>query len=104
MSSHHGSDSSVAVRAAGLTRAFDNVAAVDGLDLDVVAGQVHALVGLNGAGKSTLMRLLVACSSRMRAVPSCGASQHGGHRLRSGPASATSAADAATPSSPSPNT
>lgn len=59
MSSHHGSDRSVAVRAAGLTRAFDTVAAVDGLDLDVVAGQVHALVGLNGAGKSTLMRLLV---------------------------------------------
>lgn len=59
MSSHHGSDSLVAVRAAGLTRAFDTVAAVDGLDLDVAAGQVHALVGLNGAGKSTLMRLLV---------------------------------------------
>ncbi len=59
MSSHQGSDSSVAVRAAGLTRAFDTVAAVDGLDLDVAAGQVHALVGLNGAGKSTLMRLLV---------------------------------------------
>ncbi len=59
MSSHHGSDGSVPVRAAGLTRAFDSVAAVDGLDLDVAAGQVHALVGLNGAGKSTLMRLLV---------------------------------------------
>lgn len=59
MSRHHGAASSVAVRATGLTRAFDTVAAVDGLDLDVVAGQVHALVGLNGAGKSTLMRLLV---------------------------------------------
>lgn len=59
MSSRHGSNSSVAVRATGLTRAFDDVAAVDRLDLDIVAGQVHALVGLNGAGKSTLMRLLV---------------------------------------------
>lgn len=59
MSSHHGSDSSVAVRTAGLTRSFGTVAAVAGLDLDVTAGQVHALVGLNGAGKSTLMRLLV---------------------------------------------
>ena len=59
MSSHHGSESSVPVRALGLTRAFDTVAAVDGLDLHVASGQVHALVGLNGAGKSTLMRLLV---------------------------------------------
>ena len=57
--SHHRSDRSVAVRAAGLTRTFDTVPAVDGLDLDVAAGEVHALVGLNGAGKSTLMRLLV---------------------------------------------
>jgi len=59
MNRQHGSDSSVAVRAAGLTRVFDTVAAVDGLDLAVAAGQVHALVGLNGAGKSTLIRLLV---------------------------------------------
>jgi ABC-2 type transport system ATP-binding protein len=59
MNSHLRSDSSVAVRAAGLTRAFDTLTAVDGLDLDVAAGEVHALVGLNGAGKSTLMRLLV---------------------------------------------
>ena len=44
---------------AGLTRVFDDVVAVDGLDLEVSAGQVHALVGLNGAGKSTLMRLMV---------------------------------------------
>ena len=58
-SQHRRSGSSVPVRAAGLTRAFDTVAAVDRLDLDIPAGQVHALVGLNGAGKSTLMRLLV---------------------------------------------
>jgi len=59
MSGHHGPDRSVAVRAVRLTRAFDAIAAVNGLDLDVAAGEVHALVGLNGAGKSTLMRLLV---------------------------------------------
>ena len=46
-------------RAQGLRRAFGDVTAVDGLDLEVNAGRVQALVGLNGAGKSTLMRLLV---------------------------------------------
>ena len=40
----------------GLRRTFGPVAALDGLDLDVPAGQVTAIVGLNGAGKTTLMR------------------------------------------------
>lgn len=47
------------VMAAGLCRSFGDERAVDGLDLRVEAGQIHALVGLNGAGKTTLMRLLL---------------------------------------------
>lgn len=42
---------------AGVARAFGDERALDGVDLEVRAGQVHALVGLNGAGKTTLMRL-----------------------------------------------
>jgi branched-chain amino acid transport system ATP-binding protein len=42
----------------GLTRDFRGFRAVDGVDLDVVAGSVHALVGPNGAGKTTLFNLL----------------------------------------------
>lgn len=45
--------------AAGATRVFDNGAGVFDLDLDLVHGQIVALVGLNGAGKSTLMRVLL---------------------------------------------
>ena len=51
--------SSCAVRARGLTKSFGDVVALDGVDLDVVAGQVHGVVGPNGAGKTTLFGLLL---------------------------------------------
>src|SRR5262245_20544863 len=37
---------------------FGGFTAVDGVDLDVQEGELHALVGPNGAGKSTLLNLL----------------------------------------------
>jgi ABC-2 type transport system ATP-binding protein len=46
------------VRATGLRKEYGDVAAVDGVDLELERGSVTALVGPNGAGKSTLMRLL----------------------------------------------
>ena len=42
------------VAAQGLTLWFGADKAVDGVDLTVVSGEIHALVGLNGAGKTTL--------------------------------------------------
>jgi ABC-2 type transport system ATP-binding protein len=48
-----------AVRARGLVKRFDDVIALDGIDLDVAPGQIHGLVGPNGAGKTTLLGLLL---------------------------------------------
>jgi ABC-2 type transport system ATP-binding protein len=47
-----------AVRASGLVKRFETTVAVDGVDLTVVSGSVHGLLGANGAGKTTLLRLL----------------------------------------------
>jgi ABC-2 type transport system ATP-binding protein len=48
-----------AVRARGVVKRFDEVVALDGIDLDVAPGQIHGLVGPNGAGKTTLLGLLL---------------------------------------------
>ena len=47
------------MRARDLTKCFGDVVALDGVDLDVEAGQIHGIVGPNGAGKTTLLGLLL---------------------------------------------
>src|SRR6202790_4443011 len=48
----------VFLRAQKLTRLFGNLVAVDGMDLQVTAGQFFGFLGPNGAGKSTTIKML----------------------------------------------
>ncbi|WP_228499616.1 ABC transporter ATP-binding protein [Nocardioides agariphilus] len=47
------------VRASGLVKRYGRFTALDGLDLEVRAGEVHGFLGPNGAGKSTTIRILL---------------------------------------------
>ena len=46
------------LQTAGLTKEFKGFAAVQGVDLNVRRGNIHALIGPNGAGKTTVFNLL----------------------------------------------
>ncbi|SFJ41330.1 sugar ABC transporter ATP-binding protein [Aerobium aerolatum] len=48
----------VAMQTAGLGKAYGPITVLSDVALDIVAGEVHAIIGENGAGKSTLMKLL----------------------------------------------
>jgi len=47
-----------AVRMTGISKSFGGIRALDSVDFEVRAGEVHALLGGNGAGKSTILKVL----------------------------------------------
>ncbi len=47
-----------ALQTRNLTRRFGSTVAVDGIDLEVAAGEIYGFLGPNGAGKSTTVRML----------------------------------------------
>ena len=67
----------------GLVKDYGRVRVLDGVDLDVHAGEVHALLGENGAGKSTVIKVLAGVESR-----TSGAIAIGGRELPAQPAAA----------------
>ncbi|GAA4664257.1 ABC transporter ATP-binding protein [Amycolatopsis dongchuanensis] len=48
-----------AITVSGLRKSFGSTRALDGLDLEVAAGEVHGFLGPNGSGKSTTVRILL---------------------------------------------
>jgi ABC-2 type transport system ATP-binding protein len=50
-------NSALALRVQGLRKSYDDVVAVDGLDLQVLTGECFGLLGPNGAGKTTTIEI-----------------------------------------------
>src|SRR5580698_2032428 len=53
-----------AIEIRGLTKSYGRTTALDGLDLAVRRGEVHAFLGPNGAGKTTTIRILLGLLRR----------------------------------------
>ncbi len=53
-----GTDAAADVRLVGLRKQFGEVAAVDGLDLEIRAGEFFSLLGPSGCGKTTTLRMI----------------------------------------------
>jgi len=73
---------SAALKITGLSAGYSGFRILDGLDLDLAAGRITAIVGSNGAGKSTLLKALAGL------LPRDGHAALDGHVLPPGSASA----------------
>ena len=55
----NGQSGAIMMSVRGVTKAFGSNAVLKGINMDVKAGEVIALIGGNGAGKSTLMKIIM---------------------------------------------
>jgi putative multiple sugar transport system ATP-binding protein len=63
----NGSTGKILLEMKGIGKTFPGVKALEGVNLTIREGQVHALLGENGAGKSTLIKILSGAYRRTRA-------------------------------------
>ncbi len=56
------------LRMTGISKSFPGVRALDPVDFEVGAAEIHAFLGENGAGKSTLLKILSGAQAPMRAA------------------------------------
>jgi branched-chain amino acid transport system ATP-binding protein len=75
------SPNGVLIEGAGLVKHFGGIAAVDGVDFTVSAGDLIGLIGPNGSGKTTLINMLTGHLS-----PNAGRVLVRGHRMTARPA------------------
>jgi len=78
-----------AIRSLGLRRAFGELIAVAGLDLDVADGEIFGLVGPDGAGKTTTMRMLTGILPPTAGTARCRDAMSSARRTASRTTSAT---------------
>ena len=69
-----------AIKTAALRKRYQNLTAVDGLDLEIRQGEVFSLLGVNGAGKTTVIKML-SCLTK----PTAGDAAVGGHSITGEP-------------------
>ena len=70
----------IAVRLRGVAKHFGEVAAVDGVDLDIVQGEFFAMLGPSGSGKTTMLRLIAGFE-----LPTAGTIELGGRDVSRDP-------------------
>ena len=69
-----------AIQTMGLVKRYKEVTAVDGLDLEIRAGELFSLLGVNGAGKTTAIKML-SCLTK----PTAGDALVGGNSITKEP-------------------
>jgi len=74
------------IRVEGLVKKYGDFTAVDGVDLDVAAGEIHGFLGPNGAGKTTSIRIIAGLLR-----PTAGRVTIAGHDLEREPEAAKAA-------------